>query len=228
MEEGCGGQGPLASPSMTCESPTTRSPCATSPFGIFIMWTSRAPNARFKKSTSCAAPFTTRYGVRVWYVSGTGLTMSVQRNARELIEMLAPRAVGRHEPLHALAGEHLARVDVPPGVGGDHVQAEELPAGLAHASELAHHLAVLAIEEPDVVVRQVGDEQILLRLVGREGDAAGRAPDARVLRQLELLLEVPLLVRDVDAVRVAIRGVDEPVVGEVGRELARKLIRHRA
>src|SRR5215216_3782238 len=105
MDAGCEGHGPLASPSITCESPMRRSPWATSPFGMVMRWTSFAPNARFRKSTSCDAPFTTRYGVTVWYVSGTGCTAIgvaelVQRRARELIEDLSPAAVRGDEPLH--------------------------------------------------------------------------------------------------------------------------------
>ena len=108
------------------------------------------------------------------------------------------------------------------------MEPEELSAGFTHASQRADHLAVLAVEEPDMVVREVGDEQVLLRLVRRERDAAGGATDAGVFRQLELFLEVPLFVRDVDAVRIAIRGVDQTVVREVERQVACELLRLRA
>src|SRR5512144_3216754 len=119
---------------------------------------------------------------------------SIQRNPCELFEMLAPRAVGGNEPLDALAREDLTSVDVPPRIGRDHMQAEELSAVLAHAAKLTDHLARFTLEEPHVVVRKVGDVEVLLRLVGRERDTARRSAHARVLRQLELLLEVPLLV----------------------------------
>src|SRR6185295_6135102 len=65
----------------------------------------------------------------------------------------------RHEPLHAFAGEHFASVDVAFRVKSDHVQAEPLSAVFAHAAHLADDLAVISIEEPDVVVREVRDEQ---------------------------------------------------------------------
>src|SRR5260370_33022951 len=55
------------------------------------------------------------------------------------------------KPLYPLAREHLACVDVAFGVHGDHVQPEKLAPVFAHAAHLAHHLAVLAVEEPDVV-----------------------------------------------------------------------------
>src|SRR6188474_353530 len=84
----------------------------------------------------------------------------VQIGSRQLVEHSTARAVGRYEALDALAGEHLARIDVAARVGGDHVQAEELAAALTHAPERANHLAVRAVQEPDVVVRQVRDEQI--------------------------------------------------------------------
>jgi hypothetical protein len=52
------------------------------------------------------------------------------------------------------------------------VQAEELSAVLAHAAKLTDHLARFPLDEPYVVVRKVGDVEILLRLVGRKRDAA--------------------------------------------------------
>src|SRR5262245_60941414 len=107
------------------------------------------------------------YKVRLYVRPGR----SIQRNTCELLEMLAPRAVGGDKPLHALAREHLARVDVPLRIGRDHVQAEELSAALAHAAKLTDDLARFALDEPYVVVRQVGDVEILLRSVGRKGDA---------------------------------------------------------
>src|SRR5579872_5435626 len=58
----------------------------------------------------------------------------------------------RDEPLHPLASEHLTRVDIALGVHFDHVQSEELAGVLPHAAQLAHHLAILAVEEPDVIV----------------------------------------------------------------------------
>src|SRR5687767_3721983 len=72
--------------------------------------------------------------------------------ARQLIEQLTPRTLGGHEPLHPLAGEDFTCVNVAPRIGGDHVQSEELAAGLAHAAESADDLAVLAVQEPDRVV----------------------------------------------------------------------------
>ena len=60
--------------------------------------------------------------------------------------------LNRHEPLHPLPVENLAGIDVAFRIDGDHVQPEELAAVLAHATERAHDLAILAIEEPYVVV----------------------------------------------------------------------------
>ena len=64
-------------------------------------------------------------------------------------------SLNRDEPLYPLAGEYFACIDVAFGIHGDHVQAEELAAVFAHASHPAHHLAVLAVEEPDMVIREI-------------------------------------------------------------------------
>jgi hypothetical protein len=58
-----------------------------------------------------------------------------------------------HEPLHALAAEDFPRVDVALGVDRNHMQPVELACIFAHAAQLAHDLAIFAIQEPDVVVR---------------------------------------------------------------------------
>src|SRR2546430_2738176 len=54
------------------------------------------------------------------------------------------------EALHALAVEHLARIEIAFGIGGDHVQPEELAAVLTHAAQLSDRRTSLAIDEPDV------------------------------------------------------------------------------
>ena len=53
------------------------------------------------------------------------------------------------------------------------MQAEELPAVFAHGSELTDHLAILTVDEPDMVVGQVRDVEIALTLVRRERDTTG-------------------------------------------------------
>src|SRR5207244_2399361 len=73
----------------------------------------------------------------------------------QLLEQLPPRTVGGHEPLHALACEDLTCVDVAPRVDRDHVHPVELTAVVTHAAHLAHELAVFAVEEINVVVRQI-------------------------------------------------------------------------
>src|SRR2546425_141979 len=75
--------------------------------------------------------------------------------AGQLLEQLPPWTLSRHKPLHALAGEDLTRVDVALRIDGDHVKPEKLAAGFAHAAQLADDLAVLAVQEPDVIVREI-------------------------------------------------------------------------
>src|SRR6185436_13446752 len=91
----------------------------------------------------------------------------------QLRDQLASRAVSRHESLDALSRENLTGVDVAFRIGGDHVQAEKLAATFAHAAQPAGDLAVVTIEEPDRVVLDVADVEVLLCLVRRERDASG-------------------------------------------------------
>ena len=123
----------------------------------------------------------------------------------------------RQEPLHPLTGENLARVDNAFGVNRNHMQPEELAAVFAHASHPAHYLAVLAVEEPDVVIRQIGNIQEPLLLVGREHHAAGGTAHARRGSEDEFLDELALLGGDLDAVGIAIGGIDQPVVSDIQR-----------
>jgi len=71
-----------------------------------------------------------------------------------------------NKSLHALAVPNLTWVDVALRIDGDHVQTHELTAVLAHHAHITQYLAVPSIEEPDVVIRDVGNIQIALLLVG--------------------------------------------------------------
>ena len=144
-----------------------------------------------------------------------------------MLEQLSPGTVGGHEPLHALAGEHFARIEIALGVGGFHMKAEEASTVLTLLAQRAHDFARLAIEEPDVVVRQVGDVEQPLFLVVREHHAAGRSAHARRFGQLEFLLEVALLVGDVNPVARAVGRIDQAVVGEIEGQVADELLGHR-
>src|SRR5258705_11032866 len=66
------------------------------------------------------------------------------------------------EPLHSLAGEYFTCIDIAFRVHADHVQPEELASVFAHAAHLAHNLAIFAVEEPDVVIREIGNIQKVL------------------------------------------------------------------
>src|ERR1700722_1072927 len=81
-------------------------------------------------------------------------------------------SLGRCKLLHTLAREDLPCVDDAFRIYRDHVQPKELARILAHTAHLAHDFAIHAIEEPNVVIRQIGNVQVLLSLVRREHDAA--------------------------------------------------------
>src|SRR5262249_41769487 len=93
----------------------------------------------------------------------------------------------RKESLHAFAGEHLAGVNNALGVDGNHVQAVPLTCVLAHAAHLPQYLSVFAVEEVDMVVRQIRNVQEPLLLVRGERHAAGRASLAGLRRGYEFL-----------------------------------------
>src|SRR5690242_7282008 len=66
-------------------------------------------------------------------------------------------SLNRHEPLHPLAGEDLTSIAIALRIHGDHVQPEDLAPVFAQASHLAHDFAILAVEEPDVIIREIGN-----------------------------------------------------------------------
>src|SRR5436309_7782048 len=77
------------------------------------------------------------------------------------------------EPLHALSGIDLARVDVAFRVGGHHVKPVKTAAGVAEESEVAERLAVRAVYDPHDVIHDIRDVDEA-RVRSREGQAAGR------------------------------------------------------
>src|SRR5438445_10155785 len=91
------------------------------------------------------------------------------------------------KPLHSLAGKHFASVDDALRVHRFHMEPEELAAVFAHLAHLSQDLAVLAIEEPDVVVGEIGNVQQPLFLVRREHHAAGGTAHGGPFGHLEFL-----------------------------------------
>ena len=96
------------------------------------------------------------------------------RQLLQLLKQLPPGRVRRYEPLHP-EGVDLPGVDEALRIHGDHVQAEKLAPGFAYASQLAHDLAGLPVEEPDLVVHAVGDVKKSLLGVGRLRSATSGA-----------------------------------------------------
>ena len=75
---------------------------------------------------------------------------------------------GRQESLDPLAGENFTGISGAFRVHRFHVQSEELAAILAHAAYVPKNFAVLAIEEPDTVVGDIGDIEEPLVVIRRE------------------------------------------------------------
>src|SRR5216684_3527949 len=99
----------------------------------------------------------------------------------------------RDEPLHPLAVRNFSGIDVALRVDGDHVKSHKLAAVLAHGAHLAHDCAFVAIKEPNVIVREIGNKQKPLHLVGRKSHTARGTALARGWRQNEFLYELALL-----------------------------------
>src|SRR5262245_18567032 len=96
------------------------------------------------------------------------------------------------ELLQPLTFPGLGRVDVALGVGGDAVHAVEL-AGLASAvAEAGQDFHRLAQQDVDLLVAAVGDVEILLLRVFREGDVPHRPVGQRSLRDKLFLHKLAL------------------------------------
>src|SRR5439155_498344 len=104
--------------------------------------------------------------IQSWHERFGVLSQTVRLQGGQLLEQLPLRTLGGHKPLDALAGEDLTGVDVALRIDGDHVKPEPLAAVFAHAAHLSDDPAVLPIQKPEVIVREIGNEQVLLRLVG--------------------------------------------------------------
>src|SRR5215203_2933062 len=74
MVPGRAGHRSPAWPTMTCESPISRSACITRPSGVRCSSITAAPNAARANASSASAFSTMRYGVTVRYPSGIGFT----------------------------------------------------------------------------------------------------------------------------------------------------------
>src|SRR5579871_279115 len=154
------------------------------------------------------------------------IPMLLSSNAAKSPLIISP-SFHRQEPLHALAREDFAGVDVALGIDRYHVQPEKLAAVFAHVAHLADYFAVLAVQKPNVVVGEVGNIKELLRLVWREHDTAGGPADSCGGGHNELPQKLALLGGHLNAIGVAVRGIDEPIVGNVQGEVAAELLRHR-
>src|SRR5438128_11559673 len=116
------------------------------------------------------------------------------------------------ELLGPLARVDLRRIDVALRVYRQIVHPVEL-AGLAPVpAELAHDVAVLAQQRPDVIVLAVRVVEPGLRRVVRDVEFPDRSVTARRRRDDELLHECPVLLEDLDAVVHPVADVEEPVL----------------
>src|SRR5215467_9206316 len=120
------------------------------------------------------------------------------------------------EPLGPFARVHFGRVDVALGVYRQIVHPVKLSGLPPVAAELAHDLAIVAQERPDVIVLSVGVVEPRLRRVVRDVDVPDRAAAARGRRDHELLHERAVLLEDLDAIVRPVAHVEQPVLGQAG------------
>src|SRR5262249_33376071 len=118
------------------------------------------------------------------------------------------------EPLGPLARVDFGRVDVALGVYRQIVHPVKLSGLPPVPPELAHDLAVVAQQGPDVIVLAVGVVEPGLRRVVRDVEIPDRAGAARGRRDYELLHERAVLPEELDAVVRALAHVAQRVRGQ--------------
>src|SRR5215467_4394357 len=121
-----------------------------------------------------------------------------------------------YELLNSFSLVRLGRVDVALGVRRDAVHGEPL-AGLASAvAELGDDVQRLPVHHVDALVLAVGEEDVLLLRILREGDVPHRSVALRRGLDDLLLHELAALLEDLDAVVHAVADVEESIDRRLG------------
>ena len=97
--------------------------------------------------------------------AAAGRNQSLSVDACRLVVGMRPGSsvsIGQNEFLNAFAGIHFTRIEVSVRVHGDRVDPVELPRHAAVVADRAHHSAVFAVMNPDLVVGAVCDQHVLL------------------------------------------------------------------
>src|SRR6478672_3099141 len=141
---------------------------------------------------------------------------------------LLQRVRSQFELLDTLSGVDLSGIDVALGIDRHGVDPMELSGVAAAAAKTAGHGAVLALDDPDLIVLAVGTQQIGLLRVGPDRDVPHRAVAERVLLEEPLLDEAAVLLEHLDTVVDAVADIDQPVIGELhAMHGIGELLRHR-
>src|SRR5262245_13638278 len=143
---------------------------------------------------------------------GESLLGSRSRPDRPLILRLDRPHTLVDELLHPFSLVGLGRVDVALRVGRDAVDREELSRLTAAVSEARENLERLAVHHVDLLVLAVGDVDVLLLRVLREGDVPDGAVSQGLFGDEGLLHERSILLEDLEPVVRPVADVHEPVV----------------
>src|SRR6185295_9485218 len=203
-----------------------------------VRWSSRsaAPSAtRIARNVAPTNAFRVRFisvlplarRIDGFDIGGRSVQGRLERGPERPAPHVCLPARGRHPLLNALAVMLLAGVDVASRIGSDAAHAQE-PAGLTAAVADGPDFGErVALDDQHLLVMSVGDKDVLLTGVVREGDIPhrpvrrhdaelpgdGRA--ARVLRDDPFLDELSIFLKDLNPVARPVADIDHPVLGDV-------------
>src|SRR5215469_15846072 len=113
---------------------------------------------------------------------------------------ISVRLFSQRELLDAFSIICFACVNAAVGIDRDLVQLMELACVSALGTEMPHFDTVAAPDDPNGIIATIGDQQVLLPLVMREGQRIGGSAAQSGRMDIELLEKFALLGEDLDAV----------------------------
>src|SRR5262249_12173888 len=111
----------------------------------------------------------------------------------------------------------LGRVDVPFRVGRELVDCAELAGSGSRLAELVENFQRLPVEDIDLIVPDVGDVEMPLRTIGREGEAGGGLHLVGACADFHFLFECTSRCEYLHPLIASICEIDETVVRHLDR-----------
>src|SRR4030088_1730782 len=128
---------------------------------------------------------------------------------------LSQRIRGQFELLDTLSGIDLGGINVAFRVDRYGVNPVKLSSITAAPPEAADNRAILALQDPDLVVLAIGAQQIGLLRIGPDRDIPHRAVAERVLLEEPLLHKGAVLLEHLDPIVDAVADVNQAVIGDL-------------